>query len=440
VKDRWITLLLAVGAFLAFYRFFIGSVDTGADEFSRPLSTETRANGYLALRRWLEAEGIAVTELRQRYDWLQRAPGLPARGNILVTSVPHKRFARPSEVESLFDWIAEGNALVVVAGLFDTPEWGIPDTGTPDTIQRLSKIAIRDSDRKRRPEAGRGESKGEAAEERPQEPAEEETPPAVPAFVRLEKPKRHALKPIAGHPLTEGVLAVHAQSEYPAGTFDVRTPRGEAVLALMADAETGLGAFWITWAGEGTVILSGYGSIFTNKMLAQADNAALAANIVGAHLGAGGHVIFDDVHQGAASFYDAEAFFGDPRLHASFWWIVALWLLWVLGSTRLPPPAARPSPLREQAFVNATGHFFARVVGRRRAAERMFASFFNDLGRALGVAPDGGPPWGWLRSSGAVAAADLERLEALHARVAEGRRVDLVDLHNRLQQLRKQLA
>ena len=35
---------------------------------------------------------------------------------------------------------------------------------------------------------------------------------------------------------------------------------------------------------------------------------------------------------------------------------------------------------------------------------------------------------------------DIDRLESLYARVEEGKRVNLVDLHNRLQHIRKQLA
>ncbi len=175
-------------------------------------------------------------------------------------------------------------------------------------------------------------------------------------------------------------------------------------------------------------------------MLAQANNADLVANIVAAQVGRNGHVIFDDMHQGAASVYDADAFFGDPRLHATFWWIIALWFVWVLGSTRLPPPVARPPPVRERGFIDATSNFFARVIGRRGAARRRFASFFNDCRRALGRPQDetaavGLDPRFWRNTAG-----DIDRLEGLYARVEEGKRVNLVDLHNRLQHVRKQLA
>jgi hypothetical protein len=424
MKDRWITLLFAIGAFLAFYQFFVGPVRRGGEEHSRPLSTETRANGYFVVRHWLETQGVPVVELRHRYDWLQRAPGLPKRGNLLVTTIPHKRWARPSELGALHSWAEEGNAILVAAGLFDTPEWGVPEPDVPAQLYSVSRLRIRDVPD---PRAAPADDKDASA------------PPEVIPFVRLATPKRGVMRPNGNHPLTREVPAVHAESEFPAGKFVTLTPADAPMLSLMSDRASGIDALWLTWIGDGAVIVSGYGSVLTNKMLSQAANADLMANIVAELLGPRGHVIFDDIHQGAASFYDAEAFFGDPRLHASFWWIVALWLLWVLGRTRLPPPAQRAEPVREHAFVTSTGHFFARVLERRRIAERMFDNFFNDYRRSLGQVPNGAPLWAWMRGFGAIPPADLDRLEELHARVAAGKRVNLIGLHNLLQHLRKQL-
>lgn len=430
MKDRLLTLLLAAGAFLAFYGFFIGPREQATERSSRPISTETRANGYFALRHWLETQGVTVTELRHRYDWLADAPGLPARGNLLVTTVPHKRPMRQTEESALVDWVRAGNAVLVLAGVFDTPEWGMPDVTTPEELHTLSGLWITSHD----------EPLPDAGDEEP-EAAQDEAAAWISAlFKPLDEPKPGVLRPVGDHPLTRGVEAVHAISEYEAGKFDAVAQPLEPVLAVMTDEESGLAAFWVTWRGEGRVIVSGYASIFTNKQLAQAGNAALAANVVATSVGPGGHVIFDDMHQGAASFYDAQAFFADPRLHASFWWIMGLWLLWVVGSTRLPLPAPRPAPVRERAFVQAVGNFFARVLGRKGAAERLFANFFNDCRRAAGEPEDGAPAWAWIRSFGAVPREEIARVEALHARVAAGRRVDLVDLHNRLHHLRKQLT
>jgi hypothetical protein len=435
MKDRLLTLALALGAFAAFYGYFIGPRQQAADESSRPISTETRANGYFALRHWLETEGLPVTELRQRYDWLQKTPTLPRRGNLLVTTIPHERPMRVAEQSALVKWISSGNSVLVLAGIFDTPEWGVPDLNSPQELHRISGLWLQPYEDA---EEGDAQAEGEEADEG--EDAETAAQAVGDLFTRLDEPKRGAMRPIGEHPLTRGVTVVHAVSEYEAGKFEVLPGPREPALALLDDEESGLAAFWVTWNGRGAVYVSGYGSVFTNKMLAEAGNAQLAANIVAAGVAPGGHVIFDDMHQGAASVYDAEAFFGDPRLHASFWWIMALWLVWVIGGTRLPPPASRPAPVRERGFVHATGNFFARALGRRRAAERLLAEFFDDCRRARGDAEGSGPPWDWVRGFGAVPRGEIDRLEALHARVEAGRRVDLVDLHNRLQQLRKQLA
>ena len=425
MNERLATFAFAALALAAFYTFFLGPTRDTGEEHSRPLSMETRPNGYLALRRWLELEGIAVSELRHRFDWLERAPELPPRGNLLVTTIPFKREARRSELGALRDWVKHGNALLVVAGLFDTPEWAVPESDTFGQLRSVSGLDFWF--------AGGDDEEDEATDDAADEA------PVLQQIQRLAEPKQGALLTIAEHPLTRGIESVHAVSEYPAGVFEPISPLDTPMLVLMRDRDSGHGALWLTWRGEGAVLVTGYGSLFTNKVLAQADNAGLFANVAAQLLAPGGHVIFDDMHQGAASFYDAEVFFSDSRLHASFWWFIGLWFVWVLGSTRLPVPAVAAAPVRERAFVNATGNLFARVLDRRRVARRLFANFFNEYRQALGEERNGEPLWEWLRANGAVQPQGVERLEQLHARVAAGRRVDLVDLHNRLQQLRKQI-
>lgn len=430
MKDRLLTFGLALGALAAFYYFFIGPPALPRDEASRPLSTEARANGYLGVRRWIESHGIGVADLRQRFDALERDPSLPERGNLLITTIPYGRDAREWEFDSLRRWIARGNTVLVAGGMFDTPEWAVPERNTLRDMYLVTRLRFAD------PEPDEESPEGEAAEEDTQAAQE---PPPQPAQVRkLDEPKRGSLVPVGAHPLTEGVASVAAVSEYPAGKFVTRTPPDAAMLALMRDQESGQGAFWLTWVGEGTVVVSGYGSVFTNKMLGEADNARLLSNVIALYLAPDGRVVFDDIHQGAASFYDAEAFFADPRLHATAWWVVGLWFLWVLGATRLAPPRAGPAPVREEAFLAATGNFFARVLDRRRAAARLFAHFRSAL-RPGGAQDAAAPPWEWMRGVATVEPALLARVEAQHRRVAAGKRVDLARLHNDLRQLWKQL-
>lgn len=426
MKERMLTLAFAVGAFLAFYYFFVGPKEEHAELASRPLSTEPRPNGHRAARLWLESQGVGVRALRHRFDWLAGSGELSKRGNLLITTIPFQRRMRRAEMNALREWILRGNSVLVVAGLFDTPEWAIPEIDTFGDLRDVTGLNFRTAPG-RVPLVYRDDD-------------EDDTEAEVTAELKpLPEPKRGVLRPVGRHPLTAGVEAVFADSEYAADKFLALSPEGSPLLALMQDNESGVGALWLTPLGRGTVVVAGYGSIFANKLLAQAGNARLLGNAVEQLLGPGGRVIFDDVHQGASDFYDAEAFFADPRLHASFWWIIALWLVWVLGSTRLPPPPAAPAPVREQAFMTATGNFFARVIDHRRIARRMLENFFNELRRSLGMPVDGEPLWAWMRGIATLEPGLLARVEALHARVISGRRVNLIELHNRLQQLRKQL-
>lgn len=423
MSDRLLTLGFALGALLAFFYFFIGPTARPGEQVSRPLSSESRPNGYLGARLWLESQQVPVQSLRHRFDSPAATDALPKQGNLLVVTVPFQRPMRRGELNALRDWILNGNSVLVAAGLFDTPEWAVPEIDTFGDLHGVTGLSFRDITPVPPPE-GKQEPPG---------------PEAVAVPERLPQPQHGVLRPNGRHPLTAGVDAVFAVSEYAAGKFAAVTPPGSPLLSLMRDNESGFGALWLTLLGKGTVVVSGYGSIFTNKALDQADNARLLGNVVENLVGPGGHVIFDDVHQGAADFYDAEAFFADSRLHASFWWIIGLWLIWVLGGTRLPPPATAPGPVREQAFMAANGNFFARVIDRRRIARRMMANFFNEFRRNLGLPVDGRPLWPWMQGIATLEPGLLERVEALHARVAAGKRVSLVELHNRLQQLRKQL-
>src|SRR4029077_9685129 len=118
---------------------------------------------------------------------------------------------------------------------------------------------------------------------------------------------------------------------------------------------------------------------FSNRALADADNARLLANIVTATVRAEGAVLFDDEHQGLAAAYDPAKFYNDPRLYGTIGVLAVVWLTWVLGGPRLRLPAMRMPAPREAELVRATGGFLARVLRPAAAARRLFEHFFRRL-------------------------------------------------------------
>lgn len=439
MKDRLLTLLLAAGALAAFYVVLAPKPAAPQERVTRPVSTESGPNGYVALQRWLASEGVPVMSLRERYGSLSTlVPGVP-KGNLLITTTPHVYPLRDSEVAPLQDWIEAGNTLVVLAGLSDTPDWSMgegQDVDFLDHMKAMTSLSFKQITRETpAPEPAR---EGETPE-RKQEQQQDTPRDALRALTKLPEPVRTLSSPNGEHPLLEGVRSVLAVSEFPSAQWQASSDRS-VVLELASASDSRAPALWLLPYGDGQVLVSAYGSIFTNKVLGESDNARLLANMVRSSLGANGRVIIDDAHQGLVSFYDPDKFFGDSRLHRTVLWLLGLWLVFVLGWRRLRGATGSWNPLDVTSFVRATGGFMARVLRPAATGQRLFANFFNEIRSRLGLTPDGAPLWNWLAGHSVIAAADLERMQELHRRVAERRRVDLTELHNLIARVRAQLT
>jgi hypothetical protein len=427
VKDRLITLALAMGALAAFYVLFAPKPQLPQERVTRPLSTEAGPNGYLGLQRWLVGAKIPVISLRDRYGSLATITPAAKKGNLLITTAPHLYPLRGSEAQPLQDWITAGNTLLVVAGLSDTPEWSMGQGADPQFMDHMQTMTGLTFKMIPPPQPKPGDKVEPAA---PRD--------AVLAITRLVEPARFESAPNGKHPLLDGVRSILAVSEFPTAQWQASSDRG-VVLELASDRKAGVPALWLMPYGDGQIIFSAYGSLFTNKVLDQLDNARLLANVVHWSLGTKGHVIIDDAHQGLVSFYDPEKFFGDARLHRALLWLLALWLVFVLGPRRLRGTPDSWNPLDVTSFVRATGGFMARVLRPAAAGQRLFANFFNEIRSRLGMTIDGAPLWDWLAARSVIPVADLNRLQHLHRRLAEQRRIDLAELHNLLARVRGQL-
>jgi hypothetical protein len=252
------------------------------------------------------------------------------------------------------------------------------------------------------------------------------------------RPRPRGLIVRGRHPVLQGVreVPVRTHSLYPLALTSKEKFRTS--LVLLEDPLTGSAAFWQVRIGEGTGWISGYANLFGNAALGARNNARLLANIVGSSLGPDGRVIFDDMHQGLTEVYDPDAFFGDARLHATLWFIVGFWLIYVVGrSDRIAPLIARPEVPRAVDFVRAVGGLFARRLSGREVALGLLRHFFAEL---RGVrAGAGGIDWDLLARYPRVSRSEIDELRALHSGLAQGRTPDLVRLNNLINNIRKHL-
>jgi hypothetical protein len=151
-------------------------------------------------------------------------------------------------------------------------------------------------------------------------------------------------------------------------------------------------------------------------------------------------VLFDDVHQGLGAAYDAAKFYTDRRLYVTVGVLAALWLAWVLGSTRLRVPVTRTATPREAELIRAAGGFLARVLRTDAGARRMLDNFFRRISERAPERRAVGVPWDLLERNPRIAPADLEQLRTWYSRAYAERRVPLERLHNLIVRIDRQMA
>jgi hypothetical protein len=191
---------------------------------------------------------------------------------------------------------------------------------------------------------------------------------------------------------------------------------------------------WARPAGAGTTIVSAFGSLFSNRALGLGDNARLLSNIVAAAVSADGAVLFDDMHQGLTTAYDPAKFYADPRLYRTIGVLALVWLIWVLGGTRLRLPAVRSAAPREEELVRVTGMFLARALRPAAAARCLFENFLRRMAARSRRETSNGEAaaWDWLEQHPRLARADLQQLKDWYARAYANERVPLARLQNLL--------
>lgn len=426
MKERLITLGLAIGAFALCLALFLPKPSDDSQVPARPLSTEVGPSGYQAAWRWLTAQHVPLTAAHERYESLNRADGSHSpSGNLLLTTLPHKLPVRADEAAQLDAWIEKGNTLLIAAALDDTPLWAFDGGRLVKDVGRLARLKFEVIDPKKADPKKNGVVSDDAAKG------------SAPGFTlnALVEPRTIVIESRGAHPLMEGVHSVRVISDLPASRWRAAPMDQAAVLQVAKIRGENNAAIWVRSQGRGQVIVIAVAGLFSNRDIGSGDNARLLSNTIAWALRPGGTVIFDDAHQGAVSYYDAKAFFADPRLHRTLWWLVFLWFVFVLGVQRLRSQFNDAHSPDVTAIVGTTGQFFASTLSPIAVASRLLANFFNTIRRRLGWREDGSPPWEWLALQAAVLNSELAELRHFHDQVQFGRRVNLLRLQNLLSRL-----
>lgn len=424
MRERLTTLVLALAALLVFLSLFVHAQGPPGTSVSVPTTADRERNGLLGALTWLGEEGVRTRAVRERFTLLSRVRDLPARGNLLIVTLPAAVPFRSDETAALDRWLHQGNTLLVLAALADRPAWA-RDRGVLDSDLHLVTGLEIESVRPAHPARGAAGSRARG------DPGEDAATGLARAMRLMVKPERDTLLPNRAHRYLEGVGSLTGFSDYVPRRWKVKLPRDGFPLCLAHVAASGDCGLRLLTDGAGTLVLSSFGSLLSNRALGEGDNARLLANLVGASVAADGAVLFDDQHQGLSDTYDPDSFYRDRRLYLTLGILAAVWLVWVLGGTRLTAPAAPPLPPGEADLVRSTGLFLARVLRPSAAARCMFEHFFQRLRRTLREPTlDPSPYWDWLEMNPRLARAEVAQLRAWYADAWSDTKVPLTRLHN----------
>ena len=433
MRERLTTLACALGALLLIGTLLLRGDTLAVRRASPPTTLERSDNGLLGATTWLQSEGVRTLALRERFGALLQQARLPRSGNLFIVSLPVVTGFTSAEALAIDRWVREGNTLLVLAALRDRPGWAQYPFVMNNDLLLLTDLSF----------APTAEQHGERSPA--QRPAA-----AAPADRRerltrlateLESPEVGALVPNRAHPFFSGVTRAEALSDYAPLGNSVTIPRDGFVLSLAHEKSSAEDAFWVRPLGEGTIIVSGFSSLFSNRALGRADNARLLANLVGASVAADGVVVFDDEHQGLSDSYDPRRFYRDRRLYGTLAVIAVVWLSWVLGATQLHTPLARALAPREVELVRTTGLYLARVLRPAAAARRLLEQFLQRVATATG-AGDAEPArlWEWLENHPRLPRGNVQQLREWYVAAGANRDVPLIRLHNLVRHTERQLA
>jgi len=406
MRDSLITLAGALLSFIVLVSLMSPQPEQAV--ISRPTTEDVGKHGLKGLHVWLAQNNVNIHSLRKPVTRIDQEV-LPASGNLMIISLPLAREALDSEWLALNDWISHGNAVIVLASLYHTPQWS-------DTHKWSREEEIKDAISKLTAEEFTLQR--EAIEDVESEFNLTDMQASLQAF----KPLPYHLYPAIEHTLFSEV--VELESVHTPGIYQYKneTDDSEAAYWFIASESARLAlrlidgesqqqtAMWLLPVGEGWVYLSAFPDLLSNGVLKQQDNARWFANLLSLTVADGGYVVFDDYHFGLSDLYDPQAFFTDSRLHNSLLFIGAFWLVYALGrSPRLAPVTKRTVKPASRDFIEAMAGFFTRRIKSRTIAHELATRLLEDI--SVHTQLKGDSLWNWLHDHPDVSERDIRSLQ-----------------------------
>jgi hypothetical protein len=430
------TLITLAGALISLI-LLVSLMSPQSDQavVSRPTTEDAGKNGLKALHSWLAQNNFKIHSLRTPVTRIDQQ-ALPASGNLMVVSLPLAREPLDSEWLALNNWIREGNAMIVLASLYNIPQWSKTHEWTreDDIKDAISKLTAEEFTLQR-----------DAIEDEEVEFSLDDMQETIQAF----KPSAYRLYPAVEHSLFSDVYeleSVHTPGMYQykneideteVAYWSIESESARLALRLIYGDSQDHTAMWLLPVGKGWIYLSAFPDLLGNGVIDQQDNAHWFANLLSQTVANGGYVVFDDYHFGLSDLYDPQAFFSDERLHNSLLFIGAFWLIYALGrSPRLAPVRDRSIKPATRDFIEAMAGFFTRRIKPAAIAHELATRLLENISTHTQL--HGDSLWNWLHDHPDISQRDIQSLQHASGRVPGT--IKLIQLTRSINRIQKVLT
>lgn len=209
--------------------------------------------------------------------------------------------------------------------------------------------------------------------------------------------------------------------------------------AAVAHGASGQTAIWERAVGAGRVIVLGHPSLLANAAINEHDNKRFAMNLIAAHLGPNGQLLFDDAHQGDSDLYTPSDLLSDIRVLQTLGFLLVCWAVYVLadaGSWERATRRETPSASGQAALVRASGDYLARRLRSTALAEGLLAPLRERLAGKWQLPMDRALIDG-LEREGIDATTRRDLVQRLATKANKG--MNAVKLHNLILALRREV-
>ncbi len=316
---------------------------------SMPVSEDKGQQGLSALQQWINEKSIPAQVLQSGYD------SLTDKGNTLISVLPATIPPGPKEQARLSDWVRQGNHLILLLAVNDTPHWRnkLNIESLHNTLNRFDLELV---------ELPSGDTQEDIGQ------------------------SRVALESRINHPLTHNLHSLSVVANRPIKPMQLLgKAQPTSSIILLREKQSQIPVAWHTLYGNGHITLFTVSSLFANQNMDNPQVIQLFENMINFYGNNASRVIFDDIHHVAQAGISIEK---SVYMHPLLLLLVG-YLLYLLINRIISQKPFIPEIL----YLRRKNPRLYALPDKQHFAQRISTLWFNIMRQRRGLPCNSKPIW-----------------------------------------------